>query len=92
MTASSTDVNSAICIYFRPISADLIQLFVIINGEHICLQAAASIPENRQLFAIVDLFGMCKAVQVLPVKHSGRFRIILLFLILFFSLAVVNHL
>jgi hypothetical protein len=71
-TASSTDINSAICIYFKPISPGLIQPFVIINGEHICLQAASEVPENKPIFAVVDLFGVCKAVQVLPVKHSGK--------------------
>jgi hypothetical protein len=71
-SAASTDINSAICIYFKPISTGFVQVSVIINGEHICLQPAFAVPEDKPLFAVVDLFGVCKAVQVLPVKRSGK--------------------
>ncbi|KAI6182153.1 NHR domain-containing protein [Aphelenchoides bicaudatus] len=68
----STDIKSAICIYFKCVSPGFIQPFVIINNEHICLQTTSAIPmrENSQIFAVADLFGVCKSIQVLPVKLS----------------------
>jgi hypothetical protein len=70
----SNDIASAICIYFKPMSDGFVQAFLIINEEHISLQAEPiRLTENKPIFAVVDLFGTSKTISVLPVKRSGSF-------------------
>jgi hypothetical protein len=74
LAAYSSEIGSAVGIYFEPLSAGVVRAFVIINEEHICLRAEPiRFTEGKPLYAVVDLFGTSKAVSVVPVKRSGLF-------------------
>jgi len=71
LTSYSSEISSAVCIYFKPISPGHINAFAIINEKDICLnKEPINVGENKQVFAVVDVFGQSKSVQITPVKKS----------------------
>ena len=71
------DVGARFGIYFKELCANsgLIMPYVLINDEHLCLRdEPLHFAPERKIYAVIDLFGVTKSVDVLHGRRSGSQR------------------
>ncbi|KAI6234494.1 NHR domain-containing protein [Aphelenchoides fujianensis] len=65
------ETNAIFGVYFRQLADGLFDAFALINDEHVRFrEEPIQLPPGRPLFAVVDLFGNTKSVEIIPVKRT----------------------